>query len=125
MTKWIVLPLAVAALLLVSCGDDEAGAEPTATVSARETPQLIDGVAVTTLQIGDEVSYPENVVLLVEAGCIECHCPCVNGLVQVSLDASGNVAVEDLFVPWSEEFPRRQSEDPKAPGGVRVDDPYI
>ena len=119
--RWTALFALAVAVILAACGGGEgdraiieltstpaATTEPistpasTATPSADNSPQVIDGVEVLPLTIGDEVGLPDDVALIIEVGCMECHCPCVNGLVRVDRDASGEFRTEDLFAPFDD-----------------------
>ncbi len=116
--QWTPLFALTVALVLAACGGGDndrviieltstpaATAELTATPASTATPsadsdsQLIDGIEVLPFTVGDEVELPDDVTLIIETGCVNCHCPCVFGLVRVHRDASGEVRTEDLFVP--------------------------
>jgi len=124
----LVVGLAAAA---VACADG-GGEKPsptgtpvaTSTLVSGQVPSEIDGVTVQPLALGDEVELPEGFSFVVAIGCIECHCPCVDGLVAVSRAASGDPLIEALFPPKSG-LPPRVVADTKAPGGTREDLPYI
>ena len=113
--RWMALLALTVAVLLAACGDDGdptseltstplASSEPTSAPASTTMPsadssaQIIDGVAVSPLTIGDEVELPDDVTLIVEVGCMECHCPCINGMVRVQRDASGEFRIENLYV---------------------------
>ncbi|MCH7698934.1 MAG: hypothetical protein IH865_08365 [Chloroflexi bacterium] len=104
------------AVVLAACGDGEddriiieltstpaATAELTSTPAATATPsadissQFIDGVEVLPFTVGDEVELPDDVALIIETGCVNCHCPCIFGLVRAHRDASGEVRTENMF----------------------------
>jgi hypothetical protein len=68
----------------------------TPTPIATVTPEVIDGVEVIPLQIGEESELPEDVALIIETGCYHCDGP-TNGLVRVYRDASGEVRTDTLF----------------------------
>lgn len=127
--RWTALFALAAVVALVACGGgagDGATSElastpaPTATPSADSASQFIDGVEALPLTVGDEVELPDDVVLIAEVGCVNCHCPCVHGLVLVQRDASGELRIEDLFGSFMAGLPTYLVEDPKAPNGMRV-----
>ncbi len=117
MTKrWTALFALAVAVVLAACGGGEGDRaiieltstpavtiEPistpasTATPSADNSPQVIDGVEVLPFTVGDEVELPDDVALIIETGCVNCHCPCIFGLVRVHRDASGEVRTENMF----------------------------
>ncbi|TET95150.1 MAG: hypothetical protein E3J29_07360, partial [Dehalococcoidia bacterium] len=68
---------------------------PTPTSAATATPEVIDGVEVIPLQIGEEVELPDDVALIVKASCQPCDGPS-SGLYLVYRDASGQVRMEEL-----------------------------
>ncbi len=103
--KW--LPLLIApALLAVACGGDGSSPaasptpsptrEPMPSVTAGESPQVINGVEVVPLEFGGEVELPNDVALIVETGCTECDGG-TTGLIRVYRDASGDVRTDPLF----------------------------
>ena len=103
----LVAALTVPLLLIVfSCGGGEGS--PTSTPAststpfvtptriATATPEVIDGVEVVPLPVGEEAELPHNVALIVETGCFSCDGP-PTGLYRVYRDASGRVRVDALF----------------------------
>lgn len=136
--RWTALFALAVAVMLAACGGgdgDPATIEPTseltstpaatATPSADNDSRLTDGVEVLPFTIADEVELPDNVVLIADVGCMECHCPCVHGLVRVQRDASGELRIEDLFGSFMAGLPTYLVEDPKAPNGVREVGPSL
>jgi len=97
---------------------------PSATPTPGASPERIDGVEVVPLATGDEVGLPRSVELVLEIGCIECHCPCVEGLVLVYRDPLGEVQSEPLLIP-EEELPPRLVASDKADDGFEELEPYI
>lgn len=108
--RWPALFALTVALVLTACGGsdgDQATSKPTSeiasTPAATTTPdadndsQLIGGIEVLPFTIGDEVELPDGVALIIEVGCMECHCPCINGLVRVHRDTLGEFRIEELF----------------------------
>jgi hypothetical protein len=69
---------------------------PEATPTPAATPEVIDGVEVVPLQIGEEVELPDDVALIVAATCQPCNGPS-SGLYVVYRGASGEVRMDDLF----------------------------
>ena len=132
--RWTALFALAVVVVLAACGGadgDRATIELTSTPAATATPsadnssQVIDGVDVVPLTVADDVELPDDVALIIEVGCMECHCPCVNGLVRVYRDASGELRTEDLFTPFMAGLAPRLVEDRKAPEGTREEDLYI
>ncbi len=91
---------------------------PTPTPAA--TPEVIDGVEVVPLQIGEEVELPDDVALIVEATCQPCDGP-PSGLYLVYRDASGEVRMDDLFGETMRLLPPAMS----TPSAIGPDGPYI
>ena len=124
----VLLGIAALALLLAACEDEEGtptGPSPTSTPADTAAPvESIDGVPIVPLAIGDEVELPQDIALIMEIGCMECHCPCVDGLVRVYRDSSGEVKSEPLFIPEDELPPRLVASD-KAETGFEEVEPYI
>jgi hypothetical protein len=88
-------------------GTPTASPEPPSTVAAvasptvvasptAAAPEVIDNVEVVPLQLGEEAELPDDVALIVEAGCWPCNGPS-SGLHRVYRDASGQVRMDDLL----------------------------
>ncbi len=127
---------AIAVLILLiaaACGNDETEPAPTATIgpatltpsatpasTATATPEVIDGIEVIPLRIGEETEVPDDVALIVEATCQPCDGPS-SGLHRVYRDASGQVRMDDLFGETMRLLPPAMS----TPTAIGPHGPYI
>ncbi len=110
----ILYPAALAALALVlACSDDGGDASPTpgsgSTLTAESaTPTGSPGsptpIPATEIAIGDPISLPQGVVMIVEAGCFQCDGP-GSGLFRVFKLADGETVVQQLFSAGQRYFP--------------------
>jgi len=115
------------ALLLIACSTEgEPATNPTspatATPAAAESPEVIHGVEVVPLQVGDEVELPDGMALIVETGCFECDGQ-TSALVRVYRDTSGDVRMDTLFTAAGMGLPPRRVTSSKE--GTYTEQPYI
>jgi len=125
---------AIAVLILLiaaACSNDETQPAPTATIgtltplatptpTATAAPEVLNGVEVMPLQIGEEAEVPDDVALIVEATCQPCDGPS-SGLHLVYRDASGQVRMNDLFGETLDLLPPAMS----TPAAIGPIGPYI
>jgi hypothetical protein len=96
-------------LITVACDGDGAQPTPTATAGpatptplatptpvATATPEVVGGVEVVPLQFGEEAELPEDVAIIIEAGCWQCEAP-PTGLYRVYRDEAGELRTDELF----------------------------
>ncbi len=99
-TPWIVAVGLVAMLALAACSDSVSAPgpapSPTAALDATPTVEIVGGLEVRPLVIGDEIEIPDGVALLIQTGCTECDAPST-GIVRVYRDSSGELRRDVLF----------------------------
>jgi len=112
------------ALALAACGGGSptpATETPSPSPSASATPEVIGGVPVVPLKIGEPADFPDDVALIVETGCWQCDGP-TTGLERVYRDPSGEIIIETLFTPKEMGLPPRIVQTIKGP---EKDEPTI
>jgi DNA-binding CsgD family transcriptional regulator len=97
--------------------------QPTANASSTPVPlpQILAGKEIIALEIGPELQFPENTVLIAALGCAPCGAP-ANGLVRVYRDSSGTVRVDDLLDVERFGLPTRIIDSPE---GARQAPPQV
>lgn len=125
--RW-VLPLAIAAAVLVSaCGGgdngaptasptptatSQASASPTAPPSASANPTPSPGLNLITR--GPDIEFPENMAMIIESGCWGCDGG-PDEFARVYRDASGTIRTEPLVAALKNSLPKRTIDTPDGP----------